>query len=259
MYKVGVISEACCTIPLILPLVAPLVIPLCLENPSPVPEPLLLTWNPSFACGGIPVHSGPRLLVYWPPPVPLPSPSSFPAPQRFPISNMCPPTATLRHRLHIVRYTRKPCIISSDYWEIFSLQGTSSPIFSETCCFWSVYSTVHLLIFELMNLRWPEEKEKEKAINGTKTKRAGAVWNLFGQYFSNQVRLKCNIFADFLAFVVVIGIICAISLLSNALSAFVAVCGQNSQSALLSEQNVNKICVCTVHTIILPDMLNLFR
>jgi hypothetical protein len=34
------------------------------EDPFPVPESLLLTWNPSFACGAIPVHSVPRLLVY---------------------------------------------------------------------------------------------------------------------------------------------------------------------------------------------------
>jgi hypothetical protein len=54
MYKVGIISEAHGTIPL----VVPLVIPLYLESPSPFPEPLLL------ACGTIPVHSGPRLLVY---------------------------------------------------------------------------------------------------------------------------------------------------------------------------------------------------
>ncbi len=37
----------------------------------PVPESLLLTWNPSFACGATPVHSGPRLLVNWPPPPPF--------------------------------------------------------------------------------------------------------------------------------------------------------------------------------------------
>jgi hypothetical protein len=28
-----------------------------------VPESLLLTWNPSFLCGAILVHPGPRLLV----------------------------------------------------------------------------------------------------------------------------------------------------------------------------------------------------
>jgi hypothetical protein len=99
MYKVGIISEAHCTIPLVIPLI----IPLCLESPSPVPESLLLTWNPSFACGAIPFHSGPRLLVYWPPSPPFPR-RPFPCPQRFPISNMCPPTTTSRNRLHIVRY-----------------------------------------------------------------------------------------------------------------------------------------------------------
>jgi hypothetical protein len=56
MYKVGIISEVHGTIPL--------VNPLCLENPSPVPDSLLLTWNPSLACCAIPVHPGPRLLVY---------------------------------------------------------------------------------------------------------------------------------------------------------------------------------------------------
>jgi hypothetical protein len=37
----------------------PLYNPLCLENPSPVPEPLLLTWNPSFAswCDSRPLWS----------------------------------------------------------------------------------------------------------------------------------------------------------------------------------------------------------
>ncbi len=100
MYKVGIISEAHGTIPLIIPLV----IPLCLESPSPVPEPLLLTWNPSFACGDSrPLWS--QVTCVLTSPLPLPSPSSFPAPQWFPISNMCPPTTTLRHRLHIVRYS----------------------------------------------------------------------------------------------------------------------------------------------------------
>jgi hypothetical protein len=60
MYKVGIISEAHGTIPLIIPLV----IPLCLESLSTVPEPLLLPWNPSLAFGAIPVHFGPMLLAY---------------------------------------------------------------------------------------------------------------------------------------------------------------------------------------------------
>ncbi len=81
------------------PLDNPLDTPFCLEIPSPVPEPLLLTWNPSFACGAIPIHTGPRLLAYWSPPL-LFSPSPFPCPQRFPISNTCPPTMTSQHRLH---------------------------------------------------------------------------------------------------------------------------------------------------------------
>ncbi len=51
-----------------------------LDNPplpgKPIPcswiPSTVLTWNPSFACGAIPVHSGPRLLVYWPLPPFLP-------------------------------------------------------------------------------------------------------------------------------------------------------------------------------------------
>jgi hypothetical protein len=55
-------------------------------------------------CGAIPVHSGPRLLVNWPPP-PLSHPIPFSRPQRFPIPIMCPSTTTLWHRLHIVWYS----------------------------------------------------------------------------------------------------------------------------------------------------------
>ncbi len=33
-----------------------------------VPKSFSLTWNPSFLCGAIIVHPGPRLLVNWPPP-----------------------------------------------------------------------------------------------------------------------------------------------------------------------------------------------
>jgi hypothetical protein len=105
MYKVGVISEAYGTIPLITPLVVPLVIPLCLESPFAVPEPLLLTWNPSFAlwCDSSPLWSQVACVLTYPPP--FSSPSPFPVPQRLPISNTCPPSMTLQHRLHIVRYT----------------------------------------------------------------------------------------------------------------------------------------------------------
>ncbi len=93
------------TIPLITPWWIPLVIPLLPEEPSPVPESLLLTWNPSFACGAIPVHSGPRLLVNWPlPPSPFPPHSHFP-PWWFPIPIMCPSTMTSLPRLHIAGYT----------------------------------------------------------------------------------------------------------------------------------------------------------
>jgi hypothetical protein len=50
MYKVGIYRRY---------MHIPLIIPFCLENPSPVPEPLLLTWNPSFAlwCDSRPLWS----------------------------------------------------------------------------------------------------------------------------------------------------------------------------------------------------------
>ncbi len=57
-------------------------------SPSPVPESLLLTWNPSFACGAIPIHSGPRLFLYWPPP-PHPFPSLSLVPNGSPFQ-ICP-------------------------------------------------------------------------------------------------------------------------------------------------------------------------
>ncbi len=60
--------------PLIFPLIAPL-----------VHGSLSLTWNPSFLCGAIHVHPGPRLLVNWPP---LPH-SLFPPPT-VPQSNYAP-------------------------------------------------------------------------------------------------------------------------------------------------------------------------
>jgi hypothetical protein len=103
MYKVGIISEAHGTIPLKIPLV----IPLRLESPSPVPEPLF-TYLESLLCvwcDSRPLWSQVACVLTFP--LPLPFPSSFPAPQRFPNSNMCPPTTTLRHRLHIVRYNYK--------------------------------------------------------------------------------------------------------------------------------------------------------
>jgi hypothetical protein len=76
LYKVGIISEVYGTIPLIIPLVVPLVFPLCLESPSPVPKPLLLTWSPSLGRGAIPVYSGTLvpgcLCTELPPPPSLP-------------------------------------------------------------------------------------------------------------------------------------------------------------------------------------------
>ncbi len=71
-----------------LPLIAPLVL-----------QSLLLTWNPSFLCGAILVHPGPRLLVNWPPP----PHSLFPPPNGSPNSIVRPSKTTSRHRLHLVR------------------------------------------------------------------------------------------------------------------------------------------------------------
>ncbi len=68
-----------------------------------VPESLLLTWNPSFLCGAILIHPGPRLLVNWPPP----PHSLFPPPNGFPNSIVCLSKTTSRHRLHLVRNTDK--------------------------------------------------------------------------------------------------------------------------------------------------------
>ncbi len=94
----------------------PLIIPLFnfpfAWPPSLVLKSLSLTWSPSFVCGAIPVHSGPRLLVNWPPPslslpiLPFPFPNGFPSPI------MCPSTTTSRHRLHIVQYTYFHCLSS---------------------------------------------------------------------------------------------------------------------------------------------------
>ncbi len=78
------------TIPLIIPWTIPLIIPPLPEEPSPVSGSLLLTWNPSFACGATPVHSGPRLFVDWPlTPYPFTPHSHFP-PQPVPHSNYVP-------------------------------------------------------------------------------------------------------------------------------------------------------------------------
>jgi hypothetical protein len=78
--------------------------PLLLGNAFLIPwTPLLLTWNPS----SVP-WCNPCLLwslvgcILSPPPLSYPFP--FPFPQQFPFSNACPPTTTLRYRLHIVRY-----------------------------------------------------------------------------------------------------------------------------------------------------------
>ncbi len=68
--------------------------------------PFLLTWNPSFAswCDSRPLRSLVGCTLTSPPP-PFAPHSLFPFSQRFPISNTCPSTTTLRHRLHIDWYT----------------------------------------------------------------------------------------------------------------------------------------------------------
>jgi hypothetical protein len=81
------------------PLLTPLVISPC-QFPF-VPETLLLTWNPSFLCGAILVHPGPRLLVNWPPP----PHSNFPPPRVSPNQLLRPSKTTSRPRLHIIRNT----------------------------------------------------------------------------------------------------------------------------------------------------------
>jgi hypothetical protein len=81
----------------------PFVNPPLLGNPHPLflDLPFYLLGIPPLRHGAIPIHSDPWLAVYRPP---LFAPHSlFPFPQRSPISNKCPPTTTLRHRLHIVR------------------------------------------------------------------------------------------------------------------------------------------------------------
>ncbi len=110
MYRLTILSI--CRSPLITPLdnspwyspwYLPLITPL-------VPEPLSLTWNPSFLCGAILVHPGPRLLVNWPsPPHSLPIPFSHP--QRFPNPIMRPSTTTSRHRLQLVRHNTSKGIV----------------------------------------------------------------------------------------------------------------------------------------------------
>ncbi len=77
MYRVDIILEHMAQSPWYPLDDSPWWFPLWPENPSPVPESLLLTWNPSSACGATPVHSGPRLLVNWPPPSPFPPHSLF--------------------------------------------------------------------------------------------------------------------------------------------------------------------------------------
>ncbi len=96
--------------------------PLCLGTPPLIPwTPLLLNWK-SLLCdvAPIPVHSDPWLAVHWPPlPPSLSSPFPFSLPQWFPISNTCPPTTTLRYRLHTVRYTRVQLITPHSRESIF--------------------------------------------------------------------------------------------------------------------------------------------
>ncbi len=75
-----------------------------LGNPSPYSLKLspYLLGNPSFVSWReFPSTLVPGWLYTNPPPSPFP----FPPTQQFPFSNACPPTMTLRYRLHTVRYT----------------------------------------------------------------------------------------------------------------------------------------------------------
>jgi hypothetical protein len=91
-----------------------LITPFCLEIPIPVPVlPFYLLGIPPLHRGATPVHSDPWLAVNWPPPPPFAPHSLFPFPQWFPISNTCPPTTTLRYRLHIVWYSSTSVFIAA--------------------------------------------------------------------------------------------------------------------------------------------------
>ncbi len=92
IYKVTIWSIWCN--PLLTPLVSS---PCQLSLITPfVIESLLLTWNPSFLCGGILIHPGPRLLVNWPPP-----PHSLFLPPTVPPIQVC----TLLRRHHYTNFT----------------------------------------------------------------------------------------------------------------------------------------------------------
>ncbi len=79
--------------------------PLLLRSPYPYSLNSPLTYLESLLC--VVARFSSTLIPGWlytdPP---LSSPFPFPLPQRFPISNACPPTTTLRYRLHIVRYSK---------------------------------------------------------------------------------------------------------------------------------------------------------
>jgi hypothetical protein len=103
MYKVGIILEAHGTVSL--------VIPLCLENPSPIPDPLYLLGIPPLHVVRFPSTLVPGCLCTDLPPLSF-SPSPFSLSPTVPHFNTCPPTATSRRRLHIVRYSSNQSISS---------------------------------------------------------------------------------------------------------------------------------------------------
>ncbi len=97
MYRISVILEVHAPILLLTPLYSEIPTPCFLTSPFTNLESLLCivarfpsTLIPGWLSTDLPPLCAPHSL--------------FPFPQRSPISNTCPPTTTLWHRLHIVRY-----------------------------------------------------------------------------------------------------------------------------------------------------------
>ncbi len=121
MYKISVILEEHTPI-----LCKP---PFCLRIPPLSLGPLLtyLGIPPLVWCDSRPLRSLVGcILTFSPSPAPHPL---FPFPQQFPISNTCPPTTTLRHRLHIVQDTNKQ--LSSPHFLLHVFGGVHAVIFKQ--------------------------------------------------------------------------------------------------------------------------------
>jgi hypothetical protein len=123
------------------PLDNPLIIPLGLVNPSPVPEPLSLTWNPSFAlwCNSRPLWSQVACVLTYPPPF---------LPILFSLSRMVPhfkyvpsydDITTSASHSPIQFSCSVPCCALC-YCNHSSLLSTLSRIFESTCICSVVYS-----------------------------------------------------------------------------------------------------------------------